>query len=388
MSMTSEIYKALDDGNIVVDIFLDFSEAFDTVNHDILLDKLYHYGIRGNAYNWFVSYLSERKQYVTYNNVTSCTKEVSCGVPQGSILGPLLFLLYINDLVSIRHKSKPILFADDTNLFYKGNDADMLADEINNELRQISLWLKINKLSLNIGKTHFMIFTRKKRIKEIEIQIDGKNIEKVNSTKFLGVIIDHKLKWSEHVKYIAGKISRSCGVLNRARRCLNRSAMLTLYYSFVYPYITYCNHVWGSTYPSNTDKLLKLQKRALRIMFKLKRRESTAPLYPKLNILRFNDINIYLISRFLYRYNACLLPDTFSGYFIPNTEIHNYNTRRRHHFHPPLVRSEMSKFGIQYRGAIIWNHILDLGIDTSVSEPIFMKSIKRMLINNKLAISD
>ena len=123
-------------------------------------------------------------------------------------------------------------------------------------------------------------------------------------------------------------------------------------------------------------------------MFKLKRRESTAPLYPKLNILRFNDINIYLISRFLYRYNACLLPDTFSGYFIPNTEIHNYNTRRRHHFHPPLVRSEMSKFGIQYRGAIIWNHILDLGIDTSVSEPNFMKSIKRMLINNKLAISD
>ena len=164
MVMMNDISKALDDGDSVIGIFLDFSKAFDTVNHRILLDKLFHYGVRGDALNLCESYLSDRRQYVTYNDTKLSTKDVLCGVPQGSILGPLLLLIYIyiNDLYNVCRKASPILFADDTNLFYRGKDFTVLFQEINNELSQISLWLKSNKLSLNIKKTHFMLFHRKK----------------------------------------------------------------------------------------------------------------------------------------------------------------------------------------------------------------------------------
>ena len=154
MIMMDEIIKALNNDDCVVGIFLDFSKAFDTVNHDILLDKLCHYGVRDNALDWFRSYLSGRRQFVTYNGVSSSIKTITCGVPQGSILGPLLFLLYINDLYNVCSTSVPLLYADDTNLFYRGKDIDTLVRGINFELGNISTWLKVNKLSLNVKKTH------------------------------------------------------------------------------------------------------------------------------------------------------------------------------------------------------------------------------------------
>ena len=166
MLMMDEITKALNNNDCVIGVFLDFSKAFDTVNHGILLDKLCHYGIRGNALSWFKSYLTGRKQFVTYNGVASSTKVITCGVPQGSILGPLLFLLYINDLYNICSTSIPILYADDTNLFYKGKDIDTLVSYINMELKNISTWLKVNRLSLNI-KRHTSCFSGSKEIKNV-----------------------------------------------------------------------------------------------------------------------------------------------------------------------------------------------------------------------------
>ena len=152
MIMMDEIIKALNNYDCVVGIFLNLSKAFDTVNHGILLDKLCHYGVRDNALDWFRSYLSGRRQFVTYNGVSSSTKTITCGVPQGSILEPLLFLLHINDLYSVCSTSVPLLYADDTSLFSKGEDIDTLVRGINFELDDISTWLKINKLSLNVKK--------------------------------------------------------------------------------------------------------------------------------------------------------------------------------------------------------------------------------------------
>ena len=152
MILIDKLISSLDKGEMVIGIFLDFSKAFDTVDHEILLQKLFHYGVRGCALDWFRSYLCGRKQYVTYNNVSSNTKSINCGVPQGSILGPLLFLIYINDLSKVCTYTTPILFADDTNIFLNGLDIQQMQNTINKELLNISNWLKANKLSLNVKK--------------------------------------------------------------------------------------------------------------------------------------------------------------------------------------------------------------------------------------------
>ena len=183
--------------------------ALDTVNQGILLDKLSHYGIRGPAYDWFSSYLNERYQSVVYNGCESEHKYIQCGVPQGSILGPLLFLIYINDLPSGSNLFMPILYANDTNLFCTGRNIHFLVNEINDEMSKAYSWVKANKLSLNIDKTTIMSFTPKCFSRTMgNILIDGHPISEVKETKFLGVIVDNNLKWSAHIQYISRKISK------------------------------------------------------------------------------------------------------------------------------------------------------------------------------------
>ena len=141
-----KLIKSIERGNYVIGVFLDFPKAFDTVNHSILLDKLYHYGIRGNTLKWFQSYLTQRKQYITYDSTPSSIKPINCGVPQGSILGPLLFLIYINDLSNVCKYTMPILFGDDSNIFASSDGIQVLQSQINEDLNNIAIWLKVNKL--------------------------------------------------------------------------------------------------------------------------------------------------------------------------------------------------------------------------------------------------
>ena len=243
MSLMDKLIFSLENKKHVIGLFLDFSKAFETVDHDIMLCKLSYNGLRGNALKWFESYLRGRQQYVTYNGVSSMKNTISCGVPHGSILGPLLFLLYINDLSAACKFFSPILFAVVTNLFFSGTNMEIMEKEINEELIHISLWLKINKLSLNVKKTHYMVFTKSRIIHDLNIKIDNESIDEIEKTKFLGVIIDNKLNWEENIAYIAGKLSRGIGMIIKARHYLNKDALLSLYYGFIYPYLTYCNQV-------------------------------------------------------------------------------------------------------------------------------------------------
>ena len=331
-----KVIKYIKNGDHVICVFLDFSKAFDAVDHSIPLKKLHHFGIRGSALDWFRSYLSNRQQFVTYNDVSSGTKVLKYGVPQGSILGPLLFLIYINDLANICKHTMPIIFAGDSNLFINEKDASKIELELNEELSNIASWLKIDKLSLNVNKTQFMMFSRKQnQIENIVIRIEGQIIERVTQTKFLGVIIDEKLTWRNHVNHISTKTAKGIGILIKARFCLNRETLVYLYYTFTntwpYPYLTCCNSMWGYSFLYNSNRLHLLQKKAVRIISQVNWKTHTEPLFKDLEILPIKDINIYIIAQLMFRFHNGKLPEIFDSFFTTNYEIHYHDTRSRTH---------------------------------------------------------
>ena len=260
--LLDRITKSLDNGETAHGIYLDFSKAFDTGNHEILLKKLYHYGERENAYAWFQSYLPGQVQYVTYNNVQSSPKPIKCGNPQGSILGPLLFLIYINDLPNVCDQSMPFLFADDTHLFSSGKDIEKLYEVAIEELNAIAEWLKMNRLYLNVKKTHYMVFTNAKNKRpKSELKFEGESISEVSKTKLLGVMIDQKLNWQHHISDISCKVAKCIGIIMKLRKIMNNESLQSLYYVFLYPCMMYCDPVWGNASAVHINKLHVLQKK-------------------------------------------------------------------------------------------------------------------------------
>ena len=218
ISITESIRQSIDKNEFGCGIFIDLKKAFDAVNHAILLTKLNHYGIRGVVHDWFKSYLSQREQFVNVNGHNSLSLPVTCGVPQGSILGPLLFLLYVNDLPNTSSLLTFHLFADDTNLYFSSKNLSHLEANLNHELKSVAEWMKCNRLArLNISKTNFILFHSSKLIpsQSLRIKIDGTLIKQVDSTKYLGKTFDSNLTWKSHINELCLKLSKTVGILSK-----------------------------------------------------------------------------------------------------------------------------------------------------------------------------
>lgn len=382
IQLYDKISDALDQKKVTLGLFIDLSKAFDTVNHDILLSKLEHYGVRGVALQWFKNYLSCRTQFVQYNGHSSSSSNIKCGVPQGSILGPLLFLLYINDLCKVSKVLDMILFADDTNIFYSHQDPNYLMEIVNSELKKLTSWFQANKLSINVKKSNFVIFKPRQNRQTLDLNFTISNyaIDRVNEVVFLGVILDEHLSWKSHIHSVTRKVSKAIGIIYKSSFCLNKPSLYTLYYSLVYPYLLYCVSVWGSTYLTNLKRLTVLQKRVIRIISRSAFDAHSDPIYKNLGILKFENIFKLQIGRFMYLYKAGQLPESFDNMFLLNRQVHSYDTRNSKSFYLPHCRTNIRKFSIRFQGPKFFNS-LSCEIQDAPSIALFTVKLKKFLLS-------
>jgi len=226
-----------------------------------LLWKLNHYGIRGAVHSWFTSNLENRTQFTSVKGYDSNKLPVTCGVPRRSVLGPFLFLLYINDICNVVPDGKIKLFVDDTNNFMTG--------EVNNQIFLINNWLTANELHLNNEKTCFTVFTPTKSTSpSVNVKLNGYKLQQVTTCRYLGIVVDNKLKWTSHIETVFQKLNRLVGICYKLHYKLPDWCLRNVYFAFAYPHILYCIEVYGNTFGSHLDKLTKLNNKLLRILQK------------------------------------------------------------------------------------------------------------------------
>ena len=377
----SRIAEAMDQGKYIIGVFLDLAKAFDTVNHEILLRKLEHYGVRGVTLRWFKDYLNNRMQNVVYSSVSSSAVQVTCGVPQGSVLGPLLFLIYINDICAASHFFEFVLFADDTNLFAAGDNLDDLFNNINHNLSAVYNWFCSNKLSLNISKTNYMLFHHINKVicSDAQLYINNVSIKRVSSCKFLGVLLDEHLTLKDHINCITSKVAKNCGILSRLRQFIDVNVSLMLYYALIYPYLSYCNIVWASNYPTRLKSLRVLQKRIVRIIFHLPPSSSCRSKMVDNNLLSVSQINTFLISIFMYKYDNHMLPSSFEDFFVRSSQVHSHGLRSMNYFRTDFARTNCKFFSIRCSGPRIYSNI-PTSISSLESISLFKKSLTKYLL--------
>lgn len=308
------------------------------------------------------NYLNNRQQLVKIDSHKSTLKNINCGVPQGSILGPLLFLIYINDLPQSLQSSIAIMYADDTNIFHSGETIQEIEASLNRELQSLTLWLRANKLSLNLSKTHLMLFSLKNSLKntQLQIKIDNTILKTETTTRFLGVIIDNNLNWSQHIAHIANKFSKSLGLLKIASSVLNRKTLKMLYYSFLHPYLHYCILIWGNAADIHINRLTLLQKRAIRTISHADFLAHTNELFAQHKILKLVDLYKQRLAIFTFKLYKHLFPQSFTDHFLSPLIQHSHSTRSRTYqlVNIPQCRTSLKQKTLKHSSSRFHNEFL------------------------------
>ena len=358
---------------------MDLSKAFDTLDLNVLIEKLKHYGVRGISNEWFSSYLSNRSQFVEIDGHTSYNLcKIMYGVPQGSILGPLLFNIYINDFFECLTFGQAIMFADDTTLIFKCKDLRYLEAMVNEDLHSASEWLAENKLSLNIDKTNYMYFNMSTRNDFIpNIGIRSRSIQSVETQKFLGVIFDSKLSWKPHIISVINKLNSCLGATRRARPFLNKTSLLSIYYSLMQTHAQYCCTTWASWKSRGNQVILqRLQavcNKYFRLIYNLERDESVREILKKDDILNVHQLYDYNLGQLMYKVKMKELP-------IPLQNNFQIGIQRPCMFKVSPSRIQKTQKSIYQSGPKVWNS-LPITISAEINFDTFKTNLKKYIIN-------
>jgi len=347
-NLTANITQCFENKEQGFCILLDFAKAFDTVNHDILTKKLEFYGIRGLALKWIKSYLQDRMQCTEIDNYQSPLEFIKCGVPQGSVLGPLLFLLYINDIPNSSKLFKFTLFADDTSLFYSHKNNTNVQETLNCELSKINEWLSANKLSINVKKSKLLIFSDKVHPDNINLTMNNETLTEVENAKYLGVHIDNKLKWTKHINSINLKLSKGLSLLAKIRHFVPKTVMKSMYYTFINPHIEYNLLNWSTANQTELNTINAKLNKAIRIMSFKKSDCPSSPLFKALDILPLEKKITITRAKFMWKLANDLIPTSLKSRF-------RFNVRTQ--FSNIFPRLASSSGHILFSGTKIWNNI-------------------------------
>ena len=387
LSIVEEIRNNLDNGVFTCGVFVDLEKAFDTVNHEILLSKLNHYGIRDNALSWVQSYLTNRKQFVSLNGSKSKNESISCGVPQGSILGPLLFIIYINDMHRAVLSSVVHHFADDTNLLFSSKNPKLITKLLNKDLKLLFEWLCANRLSLNVAKTEFIVFRPPKRpLKErIVLKLNGTKIHESPKIKYLGVLLDPYLRWNHHINELTKKLNSAIGMIYKIRHDCTQPVLVSLYYTLFHSHLAYCLSIWGTSNDGYLSKLTVLQKKVIRAITLSDFNAHSTPLFKHLKILKVKDLYNQKIMSLMWDFDHSKLPLSLSALFTRRNEIHNRNLRDQKYNKLYTANRFHNRHGYDsftHYGATLLNKVKVIPFyEDCCSKPVFQNKYKSCILD-------
>ena len=399
----NKITDALNNKKHTIAIFCDLKKAFDTCDHQILLSKLKKYGVDGSELDWFKSYLTNRKQFVSVGGCSSSLLEISLGVPQGSILGPLLFLIYINDL-PLSSKFLSLLFADDTTLLFTHNDIKQLTAIVNNEFRKVCEFFRTNRLVLHPDKTKFILFTRSGGGGlDLEIFCNNNNfgqddpdkispISRVNynddmpAVKFLGVFFDPNINFKHHIAMLKSKLSKALYALRSVKKTLNQKSLLLLYNSVFHCHLLYAVQIWSCSRSSQVNDIFKMQKKAIRIVAGMSYNSHTEPLFKKLQVLPLPDLITYTKIQFMQRFKQGFLPSSFDDTWVSNAirNIGENDIQLRNHNQLQPIHSNLSNLDLfpLFNFPKIWQDFPDEQIKILRKTSEFDSKLKNYFLND------
>ena len=364
------LYENLDNNKRTIGLFMDLTKAFDLVDHSLLLDKLEAYGLKGKVNEYIKSYLRGRTQIVEIDKIRSHPEEVKQGVPQGSVLGPLLFILFVNDLPTANDNKNIVMFADDNSCICSENK---ILDTVRNTqivLDKFVDWFSCNKLFLNTTKTVFIQFTPRLRYLDNSylVKCNGKSIEQVTDTKFLGLYIDNGLSWESHIDKLSKNMSSVCFALYRLKQVGNRNIMMSYYYAAMYSRIKYAIAFWGCSH--HTIRIFRLQKRAI-IIAGVSKLTSCRTIFKEYNLLTMPC---------MYIMETLMLVKSNYEKFVQNNHYHVYNTRRGENYSLPIHSLAIYEKNPAYIGIKLYNKLPD-DIKNIRNIHSFKGNVKKLLIN-------